>query len=337
MAANKGFFKKHMTTLKKVSIIIPTRNRVNYLERTIHSALMQDYANIEIIITDNASSDNTEDVVKKYLHDKKVKYFRNNYNIGMAANWNKALMKYASGKYVMLLPDDDRLVDNSYISEAMELIDRNLNVVLVFANYQEVDLTTGEILRKIKVNFPPIFDGRWFWIHYWENRDGINGIGCPQLTTLYSRNIAKEVGGYFLDVYSPDTLLVLHILLHGKVGFIPNIVAEYGIHASNASKETDGRVLYSDLQYIRSSAEYSMDMGLKPKEVERWKNRLMIFRMRHICSIYFRKLLNGNLLQVLEFLGLVRKNNDMKYLVYSILEIFYRKFKKLVSFRKEEI
>ena len=92
----------------KVSIIIPTYNRENLIGRTIESVLNQTYQGIEIIITDNASIDNTEKVVSKYIEPEKVLYFKNDKNLGPYPNINNALMNHASGEYFALrnaLPD----------------------------------------------------------------------------------------------------------------------------------------------------------------------------------------------------------------------------------------
>ncbi len=118
----------------KVSILIPTFNREDYLPRAVESALKQDYPDIEVIVSDNASTDGTEEVVKKYDDNLRFKYFRNKENIGMVANWRKALNKYATGKYFMILSDDDYLIDDRYISKAVKLIETENDVVMVYAN-----------------------------------------------------------------------------------------------------------------------------------------------------------------------------------------------------------
>ena len=65
-----------MTKLPLVSIIIPTFNRQSFIAESIDSSLDQDYGNIEIIITDNASSDDTVKIVKEYVkRDSRVKLF----------------------------------------------------------------------------------------------------------------------------------------------------------------------------------------------------------------------------------------------------------------------
>ena len=83
-----------MTKLPLVSIIIPTFNRQSFIAESIDSSLDQDYGNIEIIITDNASSDDTVKIVKEYVkRDSRVKLFCQKKNLGPVLNW-KAEVKF---------------------------------------------------------------------------------------------------------------------------------------------------------------------------------------------------------------------------------------------------
>ena len=75
--------------MPKVSIIIPTCNRAAYLKLAIESILEQGYQDFEIIVTDNASTDNTEVVVSDFKNEK-IRYFKNEENIGVVKNHNLA-------------------------------------------------------------------------------------------------------------------------------------------------------------------------------------------------------------------------------------------------------
>jgi glycosyltransferase involved in cell wall biosynthesis len=88
-----------------VSICIPTYNAARYVEETIQSALNSTYANLEVIVSDDASTDNTLAVVED-LRDDRVRLFQNKANLGAPANWNRAMEK-ASGELVGLLNHDD--------------------------------------------------------------------------------------------------------------------------------------------------------------------------------------------------------------------------------------
>ena len=70
-----------------VSVVITSYNRANLIEGAIQSALAQDYPNLEIIISDNCSTDNTDKVIAKYLSNPKIRYYKNEQNIGMIPNF----------------------------------------------------------------------------------------------------------------------------------------------------------------------------------------------------------------------------------------------------------
>ncbi|WP_299285168.1 glycosyltransferase [uncultured Mucilaginibacter sp.] len=91
--------------MPKVSIIIPTFNRAAYLKKAIESIFLQDYTDYEIIVTDNSSTDNTEEVIKSF-HDDRIVYQRNDENVGITNNHNIAL-KLCKGEYIHIFSDDD--------------------------------------------------------------------------------------------------------------------------------------------------------------------------------------------------------------------------------------
>ena len=91
----------------KVSIIMPTYNSSNYISKTIESILIQTYFNWELLITDDASTDNTVDIIHKYINlDKRIYLFRFNKNIGAYAARNNSL-NYTQGRYMAFCDSDD--------------------------------------------------------------------------------------------------------------------------------------------------------------------------------------------------------------------------------------
>ena len=92
--------------LNLVSIIMPSYNTAQYIEKTIKSILDQTYTNWELIIIDDCSTDNTDDVVKNYLSDKRIKYLKNEQNSGAAVSRNRALRE-AKGQWISFLDSDD--------------------------------------------------------------------------------------------------------------------------------------------------------------------------------------------------------------------------------------
>jgi Glycosyl transferase family 2 len=113
-----------------VSVGIPTFNRAAKLARAADSVLAQTLADIELVISDNASSDDTESICRALAErDARVRYLRSHVNRGPTANFN-ALFEELRGDHVMLLSDDDWL-DNDYVAECLAELNRRLELVLV--------------------------------------------------------------------------------------------------------------------------------------------------------------------------------------------------------------
>ncbi len=89
-----------------VSIVMPSYNTAEYIKNSIASVQAQTYQNWELIIVDDCSSDNTDEVVAAFLSDERIKYFKNETNSGAAVSRNKALQE-ASGKWIAFLDSDD--------------------------------------------------------------------------------------------------------------------------------------------------------------------------------------------------------------------------------------
>ena len=88
-----------------VSIIMPSFNTGRFIKKTINSVLNQTYKNWELIIVDDCSNDNTDEIVNN-INDSRIRYFKNRSNVGAALSRNKAL-KEARGKWIAFLDSDD--------------------------------------------------------------------------------------------------------------------------------------------------------------------------------------------------------------------------------------
>jgi hypothetical protein len=101
-----------------VSIGLPTYNRAASLDRAIASALSQTHAELELVVSDNASTDATEAVCRRWASsDARVRYVRQTSNVGMVANFN-AVIGELRGEYALLLADDDWL-DADYVEACL--------------------------------------------------------------------------------------------------------------------------------------------------------------------------------------------------------------------------
>lgn len=107
-----------------VSILIPVYNRESIISDTIESALNQTYDNIEIIIVDNCSEDNTYQICREFqAKDSRVKVFKNQNNVGPVRNWIECLRK-SNGEYVKFLWSDD-WIDEDYIEKTIPYLSKS--------------------------------------------------------------------------------------------------------------------------------------------------------------------------------------------------------------------
>lgn len=112
-----------------VSILIPVYNRGDLVSEAIESAINQTYKNLEIIIVDNHSTDNTWQVLQFFeTLDNRIRIFRNDENIGPVYNWEKCINE-AKGEYSKFLFSDD-LISKNYIEETLKLFDENVAFTL---------------------------------------------------------------------------------------------------------------------------------------------------------------------------------------------------------------
>ncbi len=112
-----------------VSVGMPIYNGGKVLRRALDSILAQDYSNFELIISDNASSDETSEICKEYsLRDTRIIYFRAARNMGAAWNFNQ-VVKLSKGKYFMRMSHDD-IRAPTYISQCVALLEANDRAVL---------------------------------------------------------------------------------------------------------------------------------------------------------------------------------------------------------------
>ncbi|MFA5023121.1 MAG: glycosyltransferase family 2 protein, partial [Candidatus Paceibacterota bacterium] len=114
----------------KVSINIATYNRGHFLPMAIESILKQSFTNWEIIIVDDGSTDNTAQVIEKYLIDPRIHYFKNDQNLGICATRNRALQESA-GEYLAVLDSHDFWADSDKLKKQVEFLDQEAGQVAI--------------------------------------------------------------------------------------------------------------------------------------------------------------------------------------------------------------
>ena len=196
-----------------VSICIPSYRGAAYLPATIESVLAQSHRNFELWVVDDASPDDTAEVVARF-DDPRVRLMENQRNLGPEGNWNRCL-ELATGKYFKLLPQDDLLAPDSLADHVAILeADRDDRLALVFGSRLIIDPEGRTVFRR---GFPARgatrFDGRKLVRRC--VRAGTNLIGEPG-NGLIRRSLVDRIGAYDTShPYMVDLDYWFRVLAHG--------------------------------------------------------------------------------------------------------------------------
>ena len=155
---------------------MPSFNTAHFISESIESVLKQTYVNWELIIVDDSSTDDTDEVVKPYLRDKRIRYLKNNNNSGAAVSRNRALRE-TKGRWIAFLDSDD-LWKPEKLERQIQFMKKN-DYHFSYTNYAEIDVDGNK--TGITVTGPKRISKVGMYNYCWP--------GC--LTVMYD---AKTVG-----------------------------------------------------------------------------------------------------------------------------------------------
>lgn len=215
-----------ISKLPLVSIVSPTFNQGRFLSETIESVLAQTYPNIEYLVIDDGSTDNTPEILKKYQSH--LRYERQE-NIGQVRTLNKG-WSISKGKYIGYLSTDDILYPNA-ISELVEILESNAEAVCAFPDSDLIDPYS----KVIKRNVCRPFDLAETLI----TQECYIGPGA-----IFSKDAYDSLGGWRTDLkLGPDREFWIRLSSLGKILMCPSVLAGYRTHVeSNIYREVSEEV-----------------------------------------------------------------------------------------------
>lgn len=237
-----------------VSIGLPIYNGADSVRYALESLLAQDYENFELIISDNHSTDSTQEICLDYAaRDKRIRYFRNEMNLGPRNNFNK-IFELSRGEYFMWHAHDD-LRESNYISSCIEIMEMNQNVVLCCSstlldedgnlkksgeNFSTMGMSLNKRFRKI------------LWINSCASIYGLIRSSVLRKTELFKKTVAT------------DNLLLAELSLLGEFYQLPLFLFNKKIKRKNNFQRIDGfigidlptRDRYIYLPFIKLAIEH---------------------------------------------------------------------------------
>ena len=213
--------------MSQVSIVTLTHNRGTYIREAIESVLNQNFRDFELIIIDNASSDNTVSIVNEYIKkDKRIRLIRNNVNLKIPNARNLGIRE-AEGKYIAVLDSDDVWLDKDKLKKQVNFLETHQDYALIGGRVVVID----EDGKKINEYLNPQDD--------LEIRQRIL-IKNPftHSSVLFRKNTVLELGGYDEDLgVSEDYDLWLKIGKHWKFANLGEYLIKYRVHQQGITSQ----------------------------------------------------------------------------------------------------
>lgn len=215
-----------------VSIGLPVFNGEKYLAEAIDSFLVQSFGDFELIISDNASTDHTEEVCRKYVAaDSRIHYFRNKVNVGAAHNHN-LVFELSRGCYFKWAGHDD-LYAPDYLARCVSVLDSEPAVALCYPKTILIDETGHETGRyeedDLDLSFPHPHQRLRSLLHH-----PMHMLLSPSLGLTRSKSLAKT-GGYG-NYFAADRVVLEELALQGPFRRIPEYLFYRRLHAENSTQ-----------------------------------------------------------------------------------------------------
>lgn len=250
-----------------VTIMIPSYNQAASLPKAIESALAQTYSPLEVLVSDDASTDETASVVATYAADPRFRYERATENRGRVRNYRHTIETLSRGDWVMNLDGDDFLTNPGYVAEAMRLALSDPRIVLVFGRQSYLDAATGALVKKPGPDLPAVSDGLELLRRYFALPEGI-----PHLSAVYKKAAALEAGVFLNDITFADAEAMIRILSRGRIGYVDRVAGTWVDHGGNASHTPSVEKRLKNLEWIAGPARDFEARGLWPAEdLRAWK------------------------------------------------------------------
>ncbi|MBI2953254.1 MAG: glycosyltransferase [Chloroflexi bacterium] len=269
-----------------VSVLLPSYNRAPYVERAIRSALDQTYQDIEVIVVDDGSTDNTGEVVR-HITDPRVRYiYQENKGICGALN---AAFHAANGPYIAIMGSDDIWLPE-LLTEEVRVLETQPGIGLVYARAQGMDVNEIPLTKFLGV--PEKYPGQTF-------KSLIYGDHVCGITTVVRRKHIEEVGLWDENIIAnEDWDMWLRLSLVCQFHFIDKVLARYRVHSGNITgiksdrfaRLTLDRVRVVDKVYARPDLppeildmkqvayrNVYVDVGLRWMSARKWRESLNYF------------------------------------------------------------
>ena len=215
----------------KVSVLVPVCNGEAFLAECLESILAQDFADMEILIADDASTDGSVALVERYAaRDSRIRWWKNPGNLGLAQNWNGCL-RAAKGEYIKYVHQDDKLLSPLAIQSMVRMLDNHTEVSLVSSMSQVLD-ECSRVIELRKCFEPGVMDGRQVIVRCLEQLS--NMIGEPSVVMFRREQAARGYNEQLCHCLDLD--LWFHLLEQGRFAYVAEPLCAFRRHVAQQSE-----------------------------------------------------------------------------------------------------
>ena len=273
-----------MSAAPAVSVCIPTYRGAAHIAETIESVLAQTYADFELVIVDDASPDETAQVVARY-GDARLRYVRSARNAGVEENWNRCL-RFARGRYFKLLPHDDLIAPDCLARQVAVLdADRHERLALVFCARRIIDSRSRALMTR---RYPRSSGGVIAARAAVRNciRSGANLLGEPG-GLLFRTALARRVGDFDASLrLVTDLDYWVRLLMHGDAYYLPERLASFRVSRGAWSVAIGSAQAEEFLAFI-AKVSATAAFGLSALDIARGR---LLARLNTLAKLFFYRL-----------------------------------------------
>jgi glycosyltransferase involved in cell wall biosynthesis len=212
-----------MGTVPQASIVIPTYNSARYVGIAIEHVLGQTFEDFELLVLDNASTDETPDVVSGY-DDRRLRYVRNPHNLGFAANAQRGL-EMARGAFLTVLGADD-VQEPEFLQRTVGCLQANPNLSLVHTSAVWID-EGGTVFGESRADWAPVTPGPQAFVDCFRYGFCFSALVMRREALRRAGGLQASWGDY------ADESLFLRLCLVGDAGYLAPPLVRYRVHSQS--------------------------------------------------------------------------------------------------------
>jgi glycosyltransferase involved in cell wall biosynthesis len=214
---------KTKTNQPLVSVVMPVYNTAEFVAAAIESIVKQSYKNWELIVVDDASTDDSWKIIQRFAKkNKRIKALRNSKNLGVASTANRAL-KLISGQFLARMDSDDIALLNR-LAKQVVFLQKHPEYVAIGGQCQVIDEQNRVIGRKrFPTNPKQVKDMAFYWLSIQQPAMMINRALLPKKFSWYQSGVTS----------GEEHELIFKLFTYGLVGNLKEVVLRYRLHSSN--------------------------------------------------------------------------------------------------------